>query len=301
MKQYNNKLISTLVALLIIYGCKDSQLPKNKVNIAEKNGHRYISSNGIPDHETGEFPNRHDPVAIAEQKIEFRVPLTPTKLDKPMNTNGYEVGIAVNGIQFDPNGPFYIDGEEKRAIRNPFEGIKSGWQYEGLSENVDLGHDHNNAHVQPPGLYHYHGVPKLLIIKLQKKQSEKMVLLGYAADGFPIYNNLVPSVANDLSSSLINMKSGYRLKSGKRPENPPSLPKAPTGNYDGTFIQDYEYIESISELDKCNGRFGVSKEYPKGTYYYVITENWPFVPRYFNGIPDESFRFLPKEIISEIK
>ena len=301
MKYCNNKLIPILVALLFIYGCKDTQLPKNQVTFTENNGYRYITSNGIPDHETGHFPNKHDPVAIAEQDLKFRASLTPKKLDNPMNTNGYEFGVAINGIQFDPNGPFYIDGEEKRAIRNPFEGIQSGWQYEGLSENVNLGHDHNNAHVQPPGIYHYHGVPTLLIEKLQKEQSRQMVLIGFAADGYPVYNNLVPADANDLNSPLIKIKSSYRLKSGKRPENPSNLPKSPVGNYDGTFVQDYEYLDSESELDKCNGRFGVTKEYPKGTYYYVITENWPYIPRYFKGIPDESFRFLPKEIISKMK
>lgn len=287
--------------MVAIYGCKDAQLPESAVNIIEKNGYRYITSNGIPDHETGEFPNQHDPVAIKAQNLEFRVPLVPNELDKPMNSNGYEFGIALNGIQFDPNGPFYIDGEEKRAIRNPFDGIESGWQYEGLSENINLGHDHNNAHVQPPGLYHYHGIPTLLIEKLQKEQSSDMVLLGYAADGFPVYNNRVPGDPNDLSSPVITLNSSYRLKTGSRPENPPNLPTGPKGNHDGTFVQDYEYVDSLSELDICNGRFGVTKEYPKGTYYYVITGNWPYIPRYFKGNPDDSFRFLPAKIISKMK
>lgn len=279
----------------------ETTLPPNQVSIIEESGYRYITSNGIPDHETGTFPNPNDPVAIAAQNLKFRVPLTPTELEEPMNTNGFEVGIAINGIQFDPNGPFYIHGEEKRAIRNPFKGIKSGWQYEGLSENVNLGHDHNNAHVQPPGLYHYHGVPTLLIKNLQKEQASEMVLLGYAADGFPIYNNRVPSIANDINSSLITMTSSYQLKSGKRPENPSDIPQGPSGNFDGTFVQDYEYIDSVSALDKCNGRYGVTKEYPQSTYYYVITEDWPYIPRYFKGIPDESFRFLPKKTINQMK
>ena len=301
MKYSNLNLILMMTIFLSLFGCRDAQLPKSEVKIIEKNGYRYITSNAIPDHETGVFPNEHDPVAIKAQKLEFRMPLTPKELDKPMNSNGYEFGVASNGIQFDPNGPFYIHGEEKRAIRNPFDGIESGWQYEGLSENVNLGHDHNNAHVQPPGIYHYHGVPTLLIKKLQKEQSSDMILLGYAADGFPIYNSKVPSNANDLSSPLMTVKSSYRLKKGKRPENPSNLPKAPSGNYDGTFVQDYEYVDSLSELDKCNGRFGATKEYPKGTYYYVITENWPYIPRYFKGSPDDSFRFLPTEIISKMK
>jgi len=301
MKFFSFKLLLGLLILSLLVSCVANKLPENEISIIEKDGFRYITSNGIPDHETGMFPNQHDPVAISEQDVKLRVPIIPTELDNPMNTNGYDVGIAINGIEFDPNGPFYIHDNEMRAIRNPFEGIKSGWQYEGLSDNVNLGHDHNNAHVQPPGVYHYHGVPTLLIEKLQKEQSSEMVLLGYAADGFPIYNNRVPSDSNNFNSPYKTIKSSYRLKQGERPANPSNLPQGPTGNYDGTFVQDYEYIDSLSELDMCNGQHGVTKEYPNGTYYYVITEDWPYIPRYFKGMPDASFKHGPKQNQEERK
>jgi hypothetical protein len=34
---------------------------------------------------------------------------------------------------------------------------------------------------------------------------------------------------------------------------------------------------------------GVTDEYPDGTYYYVITDEFPFVPRCFAGDPDSTF------------
>jgi hypothetical protein len=59
-------------------------------------------------------------------------------------------------------------------------------------------------------------------------------------------------------------------------------------------LQDYEYIESNSELDDCGGRFAVTPEYPEGTYYYVLTDNWPYIPRCLNGSQvDNSFQIGP--------
>ena len=33
----------------------------------------------------------------------------------------------------------------------------------------------------------------------------------------------------------------------------------------------------------------MTPEFPKGTYYYVLTEEFPFIPRKFKGTPDPSF------------
>jgi hypothetical protein len=78
------------------------------------------------------------------------------------------------------------------------------------------------------------------------------------------------------------LTSSYRLKKGKRPAGP-------GGTYDGTFIQDWEYVAGAGDLDECNGRTGVTPAYPQGTYYYVLTEKFPFIPRAFRGTPDASF------------
>ena len=83
------------------------------------------------------------------------------------------------------------------------------------------------------------------------------------------------------------MKSSWRLKAGNRPDD------GPGGRYDGTFSADYEYVEDLGDLDECNGRFGVTPEYPDGTYYYVITEDFPVIPRCFKGRPDKSFTIGP--------
>ena len=43
----------------------------------------------------------------------------------------------------------------------------------------------------------------------------------------------------------------------------------------GAFTQDYEYVEGLGDLDQCNGRFGVTPEFPNGIYYYVVSDDFP--------------------------
>ena len=44
-------------------------------------------------------------------------------------------------------------------------------------------------------------------------------------------------------------------------------------------------MEGSGDLDKCNGRFTITKDFPNGTYAYFLTENWPVIPRYFKAEP----------------
>ena len=63
---------------------------------------------------------------------------------------------------------------------------------------------------------------------------------------------------------------------------------------DGFFVEDYEFLNPNSALDECNGRYGVTPDYPDGTYYYVMTDNWPYIPRCFYGtVIDNTFRIGP--------
>ena len=86
------------------------------------------------------------------------------------------------------------------------------------------------------------------------------------------------------------LSSSYQLKSGERPGDGES---APCGTYTGVYSADYEFIEGLGDLDECNGREGVTPEFPEGTYYYVITNEFPGVPRCFVGTPSDDFKLGP--------
>ena len=250
----------------------------NQVRIEVRGEHRYIYANGIPNHAVGTFPNSGNPNTIAEQEHLYRVPLNP-QLTGTITPVRPAFGVALNGIPFEPG-----TAEAWNRDRS------SPWRYEALTGFIDLGMDENNAHVQPTGSYHYHGLPTGLLRHesgtTPGMAQAGMTQLGYAADGFPIYGPHGYSDPNDMASALTDMRSSYQLKAGPRPD---SRPDGPGGAHDGTFTGDFEYVEGAGDLDECNGRFGVTPEYPEGTYHYYITESFPFIPRCVKGTPDESF------------
>ena len=48
-------------------------------------------------------------------------------------------------------------------------------------------------------------------------------------------------------------------------------------------------MAGLGDLDEANGRFGVTPDHPEGTYYYVITPTFPFIPRLWKGQPGPEF------------
>lgn len=227
--------------------------------------YRYLEGNGIPDHAVGAFPNSGNPNTISAQEHSFRMPLKPSGAGVDFVQR---VGISVNGILFEPSaGEFYNDDPS------------SGWQYEALSGALDLGVDCNHAHVQPTGNYHFHGMPEKLIEALGG--DGEMLLVGYAADGYPMYARYGYSDPDDASSAVRKMISSYKLKEGTRPSGP-------GGEYDGSFTADYEYVEGLGDLDECNGRTGVTPDFGT-TYHYFLTDNYPWISRCTKAEPDDTF------------
>ena len=96
-------------------------------------------------------------------------------------------------------------------------------------------------------------------------------VVGFAADGFPIYGGYF----ND-NGTIRRAQSSHQLRSGSRVSGP-------GGTYDGTFIDDYEFVSGSGDLDDCNGMI------IDGSYGYYITEGYPYLLACFRGAPDDSF------------
>ncbi|MEM7052067.1 MAG: YHYH protein [Acidobacteriota bacterium] len=252
-----------------------SMLPKTANQVSESSGARWrtIRANGVPDHAVGTFPNAGNPNRLSAQSYRFRVPMEPrlaadvTPLSGPTS-----FGVAVNGVPFDPGAAEFFLGDRS-----------SGWQYEALAGAVPLGIDANHAHVQPTGAYHYHGLPTGLLDELDFVPGRHSPLVGWAADGFPIYA-LYGRL--DGESGVRELLPSYRLRQGQRPAGEGQ----PGGVFDGTFVADYEYVDGAGDLDECNGLWTVTPEFPDGTYAYFLTADWPVVPRCFRGTPSPDFR-----------
>jgi len=242
----------------------------NRVSLSVADDQRVITANGWPDHMPGKFPRPGNPNTISEQNYTFRMTLQPQVAARPTPAGGWFFAVALNGVPFEP-------GTGETWDNNP----RSNWRYEANTGFLNLGLDENNAHVQPTGAYHYHALPTGLVARLGG-DGRKMLLVGWAADGFPLYTSYGYTDPKNTNSPLKKLRSSYRLKSGVRPGGP-------GGKYDGRFTQDFEYAPGSGDLDECNGRFGVTPEFPQGIYHYYITDAFPFVARQFRGTPDASF------------
>ena len=223
--------------------------PKHYLNISLSDGKRCFTTNGIPDHPTGTFPNRGNPNAIQEQQVNVCIPFKPVKGDMPVPIKG-TMGIAVNGVQFRPNTAGYWDPKAKQGHSRT--GDKS-WSLDIFGAPGKLGLDFNNGHVGRGGLYHYHGIAKHLL------SVSGSSLVGYAGDGFEVH--YLPT----------GKQTGWALKRGERPTG------SPPGAYNGLFNEDYEYVGGENKLDQCNGGK------LRGSYAYFITDQYPFLPRCLHG------------------
>lgn len=251
----------------------------NRVTIQIEGNYRVIRANGVPDHMTGAFPNGGNPHRIEAQDYVYRIPAKPTQADQITPLGMHNFGIAINGVPFDPGAAEWYLGQ-----RN------SRWQYEALAGAVPLGIDVSHAHVQPTGAYHYHGLPTTLLDTVKLSANQHSPVIGWAADGFPIYAIYGYAEARDPKSKIRALKSSYRLKQGRRPNGPGE----PGGMYDGTFVADYEYADKLGDLDECNGRFCITPEFPQGTYAYFLSTAWPVIPRCYRGTPSADFQRRPR-------
>lgn len=239
-------------------------------------GVRTLKANGIPDHAIGIFPNPGNQETMSAQRIQFSVSLHPTATNYVTRNTGPRLtaGYLLNGIKIDPGTAGTCNDEGTDCPMGPSFGR---WNIEAMGQtSFNYGTDENNAHVQPNGTYHYHGIPDAFVSKLNKGKA--MTLIGWAADGFPIYARYGYQVANDANSNLKVMTGSYQIKS-KPDSNRPATSLFPMG----TFTQDYEYLAGSGDLDECNGRTGVTPEFPKGIYHYFATDTFPYLQRCIKG------------------
>ncbi len=99
-------------------------------------------------------------------------------------------------------------------------------------------------------------------------------IIGWAFDGYPVYG----SFGYGEDGKVRELRSSYRLMAGR------------TGS---GGIADYEYVDGLGDLDRCNGRWTVTPEFPVGTYAYASTLRngegrlgFPYFLMCYRGVPD---------------
>jgi len=247
----------------------NSQVFNGDLIISTSNDKCIFQTNNIPNHDFNDgaqtFPNN-----VSAQNNSFEITATPS-----FATNNTEISlnidnaILLNGVKVDLLAAACFGvGDGKVGCNNNDQ----AWRYDPMFAANGFRVDSHNAHSQPDGSYHYHGTPNALY-SADNNASESPVV-GFAADGFPIYGPFF----ND-GDTIRQAFSSYQLKNGSRPTGNDD----PGGVYDGTYRDDYQFVEGYGDLDECNGMT------INGVYGYYITTGYPYILTCFKGSPDTSF------------
>jgi len=255
----------------------------NVLQVQYSDANVYVSCTCIPGYDIG--PWAGNPNIPANQDFVFRITRDPqANTGAPINTPLGHIGVWRNGVSI-------FNAKDGMSYLNQNAWRQNAVVVEGPSFDLC------NGHPAPNGEYHHHLNPSCLYD--DQNDEVHSPIIGYAFDGFPIYG-AYGFVGTDGSGGLARMRSGFRLRnmtvrttyangSTAAFAGPAVSTQYPLGYY----VEDYEYVEGLGDLDEHNGRFCVTPEYPAGIYAYFTTLDeagapaYPYVlgPTYYGIVP----------------
>lgn len=253
-----------------------------------KGEYLYINSNGIPypaKAGTGindgvNFP-LIDKNSIIKQKYNFKfiyrggsetTNAHPVSLSKP-------VGMTIHGV------PIYNSAAPSKVINNLSAANLFNWNRVPLKSSykldfVDGGITSDGKYFYIDGLFLYQACndykfwSKNAYLSNTEYQGDHFrhrtghsKIIGFCFDGYPIYGPYGYSNPADPASNIIRQTTSYRKQTVVPLGRNYSFEEVPVGN----FVQDYIYEWGLGSLDRYNGRFCITPEYPQGTYAYFLT------------------------------
>jgi hypothetical protein len=267
------------------------------------NNVRYIYANSIPDHGAGTL---NGGFTVTGQDDTWTMCAYPTQGmsitqlygdDSQMGcstTGSYRFGVGTNGVHYAPSSTEHFEILDSESGEGTGE-YNYNWNIEAV---VAFGVNNQGAHLNSKGEYHYHAIADVYFNNsLGIDGSAFSPIVAYAADGYPVYYKYAYTDKDDNTSGISSFDSGWKLKTDNGGVRSGDGFSAPDGSYNGLYIEDYEFDANSTELDECNGRYGITPDYPDGTYYYVLTDSWPYIPRCFAGDHvDEAFLIGPSNV-----
>ena len=289
----------------------------------------YIRSTGLGSHVMGAWylnaaHTTYFPAFPTNQQMLFRIPRTNSVPASKSTSGGGAIGLFVDGVAMFNNWDAYIWNGTNDAASG--SGGTTGYWYRDAYVNEGATFDPGNAHQPGSGQYHYHANPPALRYELGDNVNFNAVtkiysegtnttkhspILGWAADGFPIYGPYGYGVSNNASSTVRRMISGYVIRNGSYgtsnlttygrltlpawscrllnvasniQSGPAVSTSYPLGRYqqDNDYLGDHGYKQGTDfDLDEYNGRYCVTPEFPGGTYAYFVaidTNGTPLFP-----------------------
>lgn len=259
----------------------------------------YVTVTQVPSYSVGPFPG--NPGVPGDTGAIFRITRNPTVATNKTATGLGSIVVFVNGVP----GYNALDG---RSYFNLGIWNQNAMVVEGPGLDAALGHPSPGR--GGPDQYHHHSMPiSLLGQEGETWGAEHSPLIGYSFDGYPVYGPYGYANVNG-SGGITRIRSSYRLRSITVREVLPNGTQLSANEYGpvvstqyplGFFIEDFEYVSGLGELDEHNGRFCVTPEYPNGTYAYFATVDanhepeYPFIvgPTYYGVVIDNRRVTIP--------
>ncbi len=257
--QFTPEITSWMVNVTGLTGY--SGLTANVQSVHYTNTDVYVSCTCIPGYDIG--PWAGNPNTPANQNFCFKITHNPQQNTGTLTATPLgHVGIWTNGVSI-------FNARDAISYNNQNVWHQDALPNEGASFDDCLGHP------APNGEYHHHVNPTCLYD--DQSTSIHSPIIGYAFDGFPIYGAYAYANANG-TGGITRMRTGYRLRNittrTTLPDGSAASFAGPVVSLQyplGKYIEDYEFVSSIGDLDEHNGRFCVTPEYPLGTYAYFVT------------------------------
>ena len=273
----------------------------------------YVRSTGLASFTMGPWQVGFPNLPVNQQTL-FRIPRLPV-VPATKSANGVgTIGVFVDGVAMFNSWDAFAYDPGTAADASGYNGYWNRDAYVNEGPTFDPAY----AHQQNTGVYHYHASPIALRYQLgdhvdynpaTKTWSESTntvikhsPLLGWVADGFPVYGPYGFSNATNAGSGLRRMISGYVLRTGaygtsnltlygrtilpawavrlqttavgSNEPGPAVSSSFPLGRYmeDNDYLGDHGYVQGADfDLDEFNGRYCVTPEYPNGTYAYFVS------------------------------
>lgn len=232
----------------------------------------YVTCSGIPGYAIGPWPG--NPNTPTNGNWVYKLTLNPV----PATGTPTAVGLGHVAILLD--GTAIYNARDARSYNNQGIWNQTAWYFERASFDACLGHP------SPQREWHPHALPTCMIGAIDPARHSP--LIGFAFDGYPIYGPFGYANA-DGSGGIARIASGFRTRSiTARTSLPNGTQLAPSqygpaigGSYPlGCYVEDWEFVSGLGHLDRSNGRFCVTPEFPQGTYCYFVTVDAQLQPVY---------------------
>jgi hypothetical protein len=245
-------------------------IPSNVQTVQYSASNVYVSCTCIPGYSIGPWVG--NPNVAANQNFVFKITRNPQQNTGSATTVGLgHIGVWSNGVSI-------FNADDGQTYLNQGVWHRNAFFFEEPSFDSCLGH------AEQHGEYHHHVNPKCLYDDLDSIHHSPII--GYSFDGFPVYGAYGYADPNS-HGTVTRMKSSWQKRNiTDRTTLPGGAPASSSGpaissTYPlGAFIQDYEFVTGSGDLDRHNGRFCKTPDYPNGTYAYFVTIDNTLTPVY---------------------